>query len=438
MPDLSSVGDQFVRQTEIGLRQGRAVRRREFLRCVPATAAVGGALSWTDLLSAQAGSLRQRGKSCILLWMQGGPSQFETFSPLIGHEHGGETEAIETVVPGIQIASHLPQVADVMDELCVIRSMTSKEGSHPRAQFLMHSGYLPNPSVRHPSFGANVMDQLADAAAELPSYVRIGRVGSNLGGGLLGVSHDPFVLSDATRPPDNTRLTTAERRFKRRMKFRNELDENFGRSGSTLEAGEHDQLYDRAKRMVLSSDMSVFDIEREPKSVREAYGDSQFGAGCLLARRLVESGATFVEVTLNGWDTHDDNFNRVRSLCGQLDQPYAALLRDLRRRGRLDDTLVIWMGEFGRTPRINARGGRDHFPSAFNVALAGAGVRGGQVIGSTTSDGYEVAERPVSVPDLFQTFCHALGIDPNAENTSATGRPIKIVEGGEVVPEVFA
>lgn len=429
--------DRIIRQTDLGLRHGHAVQRREFLRFLPGTAIAAGALSWTDLLSAQATELRRRGKACILLWMQGGPSQFETFSPLAGHANGGETKAIDTAVAGIQVADTLPHVAGVMDDLCVIRSMTSKEGSHPRAQFLMHTGYLPNPSVRHPSFGSNVIDQLGDAAAELPGYVKIGRVRSSLGGGLLGADYDPFILTDATKPPDNTKLTTEQRRFKRRLKLLDSLDQRLADSGVQREALEHDKLYQRAARMVLSSQMSVFDVDDEPASVREEYGGSEFGAGCLLARRLVESGVTFVEVTQNGWDTHDDNFNRVKNLSGQMDQPFAALLRDLKRRGMLDDTLVIWMGEFGRTPRINARGGRDHFPRAFNVALGGGGVRGGQVIGATNASGTEVTERPVTVPDLFQTFCTLLGLDPDKEHTSATGRPIKIVEGGEAVKEVL-
>jgi uncharacterized protein (DUF1501 family) len=190
--------------------------------------------------------------------------------------------------------------------------------------------------------------------------------------------------------------------------------------------------------MIHSPKMEVFDIEREPEQVRESYGSGEFAAGCLMARRLVEQGVTFVEVHSRGWDTHQNNFETVRNLCGNVDQPSARLIADLKERGMLDRTLVLWMGEFGRTPQINPRGGRDHFPKAFNVALAGGGVRGGQVIGATNAAGTEVTDRPVTIPDLFRSVYHTLKIDPDFENMSGGGRPIKIVDGGEVVSELFS
>jgi uncharacterized protein (DUF1501 family) len=190
--------------------------------------------------------------------------------------------------------------------------------------------------------------------------------------------------------------------------------------------------------MILSSQMKAFDLEQEPAAVREAYGSSQFGLGCLLARRLVETGVPSIEVTLGGWDTHLDNFPRVKELAGQVDQPLAYLIADLKQRGLLDSTLVVWMGEFGRTPRINPRVGRDHYPRAFNVLLAGGGIQGGQVIGSTDEAGTDVVDRPVGPTDLLQTFCKSLQIDPSFENIAPNGRPIKIVDGGTPVSELFA
>src|SRR5690606_22166127 len=183
--------------------------------------------------------------------------------------------------------------------------------------------------------------------------------------------------------------------------------------------------------------MEAFDLDREPKNVREAYGEGQFAAGCLLARRLIEHGVTFVEVGSGGWDTHDDNFNRTKNLTGQIDQPMAQLVIDLKQRGLLDDVLVVWMGEFGRTPKINGRSGRDHYPRAFNVALAGCGVRGGQVIGTTDKSGSTVEERPVQVKDLFASIYTLLGIDPEHENMSHIGRPIKLVDEGAAVEELW-
>jgi hypothetical protein len=190
--------------------------------------------------------------------------------------------------------------------------------------------------------------------------------------------------------------------------------------------------------MVRSPRLRAFDLSQEQDAVRDRYGRNSFGQGCLLARRLIEAGVTFVEVELNGWDTHQDNFNRVHTLAGQADPAFAALVSDLKERGRLERTLVIWMGEFGRTPRINPRTGRDHFPRAFNLALAGGGLKGGRVIGATSAAGTEVTARPVTVPDLFCTFCQVLGINPRKENYTPLGRPIRIVTGGEPVRELLA
>lgn len=422
---------------DVAMHRRGILRRRDFLRGISLAGAAAGTLSWSDVLSLEAAELRQQGMSCILLWMAGGPSQFETFSPKPNHENGGEAKAIATSVPGIEIGENLPETAKVMEEICLIRSMNSREGSHPRATFLMHTGYLPTASVKYPSFGSTVAHQLADPQFDLPSFVRIGGGRGSPGGGLLGVEFDPFVMASAERAPDNTALPTSETRYRRRLGLLDKLEQEYAQDGGEREVQNQRKLYDKASKMVLSPRMNAFDIQREPESVRAAYGDSPFAAGCLLARRLVETGVTFVEVQMNGWDTHQDNAAQTARLCGQIDQPYAQLLRDLRQRGLLDNTLVLWMGEFGRTPRINPRGGRDHYPRAFNVALAGGGVKGGQVIGATDAGGSMVEARPVGVSDLFRTLCHSLKINANHENMSSIGRPIKIVDGGEVVTEVF-
>jgi uncharacterized protein (DUF1501 family) len=416
-------------------REG-AFARRDFLKGVSAAALAGGMLSWTDMATVRAEDLRQRGMACILLWMQGGPSQFETFSPKPGHANGGETKAISTAVPGIQIAEHYPELAKQANDIAFIRSVTSKEGAHPRAQVLMHTGYLPMASVKYPTLGSITAHEIAGAAGQLPSFVRIGGVRNGGSAGFLGVEYDPFDIANATAPPTNTSLTTDVSRYQRRLRLLDQLEADAG-GQQAEEAAEHKKLYERATKMILSPDMKAFDLTKETDKTRDAYGRHNFGAGCLLARRLIESGVTFVEVGLDGWDTHDDNFDRTTKLAGQVDQPFATLIADLKQRGMLDKTLVVWMGEFGRTPNINARGGRDHFPKSFNVALAGGGVRGGQVIGDTNESGNEIKNRPVPVNDLFQTFCKSLGMEAKKENMSPIGRPIKIVDGGKPVMEVF-
>jgi uncharacterized protein (DUF1501 family) len=418
-----------------------AFGRRDFLKGISLGALAGGLsgglLNWTDLVTAQAADLRRRGMACILLWMQGGPSQFETFSPKPGHANGGETKAIPTAVPGIQIAEHFPELAKQAKDVAFVRSVTSKEGAHPRAQILMHSGYLPMASVKYPTLGSIVSHELADAASQLPSFVRIGGVRNGGSAGFLGVEYDPFDINNPTAPPTNTTLPTDVARYQKRLQLLDRLESDASGKTVSQEAAEHKKLYDRAMKMILSPDMKAFDLTKESDTTRDAYGRHNFGAGCLLARRLIESGVTFVEVGLDGWDTHQDNFDRTTKLAGQVDQPFAALIADLKQRGMLDKTLVIWMGEFGRTPNINANAGRDHFPKAFNVALAGGGIRGGQVIGETDAGGTDIKDRPVAVTDLFQTFCQSLGMEAAKENMSPIGRPIKIVDGGKPVKELF-
>ncbi len=431
----------LVHNSEVRVSRRGLVQRRDFLKCISAgAAAASGALCWQDVMAESAPELRKQGMACILLWMQGGPSQFETFSPKPGHANGGETKAIKTNVTGVEISENLPKMAKVMDQVCLIRSMNSKEGAHPRATFLMHTGYLPTASVKYPTLGSIVAHENGDPAFDLPNFVRIGAGRFTDSAGLLGVDYDPFLMQaqDVGRMPQNTTLATGPDRYSRRLKLLGNLESDYAAHGGKQEVADHQKVYAKASKMVTSPKMSAFDLAKEPQKAHDLYGSSQFGKGCLLARRLVETGVTFVEVSAGNWDTHLDNFAKSKELCGDIDQPYAALLTDLAQRGMLDKTLVIWAGEFGRTPKINPRGGRDHFPRAFNICLAGGGVHGGQVIGKTDAGGEAVTDRPIGVTDLLQTVCHSLKINASKENMSSIGRPIKIVDGGEVVKEVFS
>jgi hypothetical protein len=410
------------------------VSRRDFVRYVSAGSVAAGTLGFQDLMAAKAKELRKQGKSMILMFMQGGPSQFETFDPKPGISTGGPTKSIKTAVSGIEIAQGWEKTAAAMKDITLIRSMTNREGNHRRAAYQARTGYLPSGSVKHPSLAANIAKQIADPEFDLPSVVGIGR---SQGAGFLGVDYEPFLVANAGRLPNNVATTVPEPRYQRRLGLLNRLENDFAASGGKTVVENHRRIYEKASKMVLSSSVKAFDISDESAALKAKYGDNNFGRGCLLARRLVESGVTFVEISSNGWDTHNDNFNRINTLAGQVDPAFAALVTDLKDRGRLDDTLVVWMGEFGRTPRVNPRTGRDHYPRVFNMAVAGGGVKGGQVIGASNKTGTAVADRPVTVPDLLCSFCHSVKINPRIENISPLGRPMKIVDGGKTVTELF-
>lgn len=414
--------------------------RRTFLRNMAVGAAGLGMLGWKEAVTLQAAEMRKRGVACILLFMRGGPSQLETFDPKPGTAHGGPTKAIDTAVSGIQVAEGWSNVAKAMNDMAIIRSMTNKEGEHQRATYQLHTGYIPSGSVKYPSFGSIAAAELGPEKFDLPHFVSVGNRATTIGSGFLGMQTAPFVVSNPQQMPSNAELPKGlkENRFSKRLELLSDLEHDFAEAGGGPRVNDHHLLYENASRMVLSPRLKAFDVTQEKEAVRDRYGRTSFGQGCLLARRLVEQGVTFVEVECGGWDTHQDNFERVKKLSDTVDPAVGALVSDLKERGRLGKTLIIWMGEFGRTPKINPNTGRDHFPRAFNVLLAGGGIRGGQVIGATSADGMEVKARPVSVPDLFCTFCQSLGIDPRKQNMSGLGRPIKIVDGGSPVKELFA
>jgi len=428
-------------------RDGGFTRRR-FLRDLSmysgaGALALGGSLPFGAALAADADGMRKRGKAMIVLWMAGAPSQMETFSPKPNHENGGGTETIQTAIPGVEFAKGWERLAAAADDLAVIRSMTNNEGNHQRASYQLHTGYAPTGSVRHPSVAAGIVQQIAPENFNLPASVTVGNGGANvanIGGGFLGVQYDPLSVGRAGQLPPNARPFGGvdERRVRSRLSLMERLDGSFARRGGGSVVKNHSEIYRQAGDLMLDPNLDVFTLDDEPQSVKDRYGDSEFGRGCLLARRLVESGVTYVEVRMGGWDTHQDNFTKVPENAAQVDPAFSALIADLKDRGLLDDTLILWTGEFGRTPKVNARGGRDHFPKAFNSVLAGGGVRGGQVIGSTTADGMAVEDRPVKVDDLLRSCCHALGVDADHEHLSPLGRPLRVVDKGEVVQELFA
>jgi uncharacterized protein (DUF1501 family) len=371
-------------------------------------------------------------RACIVLYMQGGPSQIDTFDPKPGRPTGGEFKAITTKVAGLTMSEHLPGLAKLAPKLAVIRSLTSKEGNHARAQHLMHTGYPPQGGVDHPAFGSLVAD--TRGATSLPGYVAISGPGEDAG--FLGAGLSPFVVADPQKPVRHLAPLPPvdDARFARRVSLRRGLEDAFVADHPGVVSEGQRAVGERAIATMGAKDLAAFALDGDP--ARAHYGEHRFGLGCLMARRLVEVGVPFVEVGLGGWDTHEDNFARVKALSAELDQGMSALIADLAQRGLLAQTLVLWLGDFGRTPDINGRGGRDHYPRCQSVVMAGGGVRGGVVVGATDADGREVAERPVTVPDLFQTVAHLLGIDAKKVRTAPSGRPVKTVDGGAVIGEI--
>ena len=430
--------------------------RRELLG-VSLASVLGVSFSgWMPRLAAaadQAGA--ERAKSCILLWMNGGPSQTDTFDLKPGHANGGPFKEISTAVPGVRISEHLPGVAKEVKDLAIIRSLSTREGEHGLATQLMQTGYRPQgASVRYPSLGSILSKELGNEENDLPNFVSLSPF-RMADAGFLGPNYAPLTVSGASDDP-NTRANLAledlsppreksQEMLKGQFDILRFMQQEFDQAYAGEAVKVHRANYVKAMRMVETQARKAFELDQEPAELRDAYGRNRFGQGCLLARRLVERGVAFIEVTLSaapgnvaGWDTHADNFNQVRALSGVLDPAWSTLMKDLRDRGLLDSTLVVWMGEFGRTPKINPNGGRDHFPAAWSVVLGGAGIKGGQAIGSSGKGGEEVTDRPVSVADFYATICAALGIDPSSENMTPEGRPIRIVDdGGKPIPELI-
>lgn len=421
---------------------------------------LGASMSgWLPALAQQVASDPRRRRHCILLWMGGGPSQTDTFDMKPGHENGGEFKEIKTSVPGVRFSEHLPQLAKHADQLAIIRSLSTKEGDHQRGTYLMRTGRVPVPAEPYPAIGASLAKQLASPEIALPPYVSIG---ANLGfgrgafgPGFLGPKYAPLLVGgsgqsgtsaapdegyaelkvDALDPPPGV----SELQMQHRQRIWKTLQNRFldRHPGATTRA--HQAVYENSLRMIQSDASAAFNLSEEAEEVRTAYGRGTFGQGCLLARRLVERGVPFVEVSLNtasdgnyGWDTHNDNFTAVESLSSELDAGWATLINDLSQRGLLESTTIVWMGEFGRTPKINGRVGRDHFPQAWSCVLAGGGIAGGQTYGRTSEDGTHVEEDQVSVDNVLATLCTALGVPPDTENLSNTGRPIPISEGDPI------
>jgi hypothetical protein len=425
--------------------------RRGFVKHVGAASMAIPMLGWINSLqAAREKNKTAKGRSMILLWMGGGPSTIDLWDLKPGSKNGGEFKPISTTGAG-QICEHLPQMARVMKHLNIIRSYNSRDGAHERGTYINHTAYAPVPTVVHPAIGAVVASRNTPETLDIPGHISLG--GPGVSPGFLGTAYAPFKVEAGPNPIPNLKSVVSEDRFARRSMVLHEAQETFAKQNRGELPRDHKTIYDKTFKLMGSSTLNAFKIDQEQERTRSRYGESGFGKNCLLARRLVEIGVPFIEVGLGGWDMHQGIFNALagtgRGRMGnntgtpklkELDQGFSALVEDLVQRGLWATTTICWMGDFGRTPKINADGGRDHWPGCWSVVLGGGGMKGGEVYGATDADGLTIAEKPVDVSNLFATLYKSVGIEPATELRSPNGRPIKLTGtfgDSQVIKDLF-
>jgi hypothetical protein len=414
------------------LGHGSALSRRDALR-------VAAGLGLSFLLPGLEGRAadargKERPKSLITLWMGGGPSQVDTFDPhpkLFDEDRKEKNQPIATRIPGVQLNALLPHMAEQIHEMCLIRSMVSKEGDHERGTYLVKTGYRPDTTLIHPSLGAIVAHELPAEKVEIPRYISILNNQWPGRGGFLGDDFDPFKVLDPKQNLQNMKAQVEKDRQGARLKDLEVVEKSFrARRRIQANATLHQDTVRRALTMMSSEQLKAFQFEDEPAEIRAAYGETPFGAGCLIARRLVEVGVRSIEVNLDGFDTHANNLSGQTTQAKIFDPAFAALIHDLKQRDLFDSTVVLWMGEFGRTPSINNVGGRDHWPTGFSCVVGGGGFHKGLVIGETDPEGKRAEPvQPVEIRDLFATILKAVGVEYGKELTTPIGRPMALCEG---------
>jgi hypothetical protein len=373
----------------------------------------------------------ERAKSLVVVWLAGGPSQLETWDPHPGGKIGGPTLAIDTTIRGAQIAADYPKLAKQIHRLSIVRSLVSKEGDHERGAYFVKTGYRPDPTLIHPALGAIVAQEIPAPTVEIPTYVAMASEPFPSRGGYLGNHLDPYRVYEPGQNGDNLRASADADRQQRRLAGLNVVSQAFQR-GRTRRVEEtlHQHTLDAALKMMDSSQLKAFSLEDEPAAVKAAYGDSQFGRGCLVARRLLEQGVRAIEIAQDGFDTHADNFTGHTLRAGYIDPALSTLLTDLADRDLLQSAVVLVIGEFGRTPNINPASGRDHWPTGFSCLVGGGGLASGLVIGKTDPTGAKKDPvDPIEVPDLYATILKTLGVDFAREVVTPIGRPMQLCQG---------
>jgi hypothetical protein len=425
--------------------------RRSFLR-VGGLSALGLSLpGFFRLQRATAVDVSRNAKAvnCILLWMQGGPSHHDTFDPKpdAPAEIRGEFGTIPTTLPGVRIAEHLPLLAKQTDKFSIIRGHDPKNGSHGVADHLMMTGHKFNSSLPFPCYGSVVAKERGYRDGMFP-FVQLGKnIDRRFNGGIAGFLGDEFNAFEVADDPNavafkvrdlSVETAALRARLERRYAMLTEIDRQQKEIEESLSVKARDAFYEKAHSLITSAKAKkAFDMNAEPEAVRERYGRNTFGQSCLLARRLIESGVHFVTVTDGGWDTHQNNFKSLKERkLPVLDRAYSALLQDFSDRGLLDNTLVVWFGDFGREPKINPSAGRDHWATAGCACMGGGGVKTGEVVGATNALGAVVIDNPVTPQDLAATIYHALGIPLHTWYKTQDGRPIELVPEGKPVRQL--
>ncbi|MCM8538800.1 MAG: DUF1501 domain-containing protein [Lentisphaeraceae bacterium] len=378
-------------------------------------------------------------KAVIYLYMAGGMSHIDSFDVKPDNSKvRGDAGALKTSADGMRVSKFFPNMAKQMKHVVAVNSLTTTQGAHAEGDYFMHTSYENRGTIVHPYMGSWVNRMAGNTKGTLPPNVMI-RPGGTLGAGWMPGKYAALPVDN---PKEGVKYSSRHRKvkeeeFDRRISVLDKMNKEFQQTYKQRSIREYSDIYQDAIKLMSSKDLDAFDVNQEKDQYKKAYGESNFGLGCLLARRLVQKGVRWVEVNLGGWDHHDDIYGRFTDNSRTLDQAMAALINDLKQQGMLDSTMVVLATEFGRTPIINVNKGRDHFPKAFTCLLAGGGVKGGQAYGKTDKDGINIAENKVKIPDFNATIAHAMGLPIDHKLHSATGRPFTVAGKGKPITSIF-
>jgi hypothetical protein len=409
------------------------MERRHFLQHVGGLASVAyTSYAFGQNIIKNSSQLRKDQKAAILIWLGGGPPTIDMWDLKPGTEEGGPHKAISTA-GDFQISEHMPQLAKLGKDFSIVRTMSTREGDHMRGDYYLHTGFIPSPTVIHPSLGSVVAYEIGSKVKELeiPPFFSINT--GSVGGGFLGAAYNPFVLNS------NGQVQNLGGNMSRgKLDMLGLIENNFINSNRGTIPLDHKNLYERTLKLNTSPQMDATKLDKESPEILAAYGNTGFGRSALMARRLIQVGVPFVEIGFGGWDLHQDTHETLTTKLPELDMVVSTLINDLKRVNLWDNVAIVMMGEFGRTPRINQNAGRDHWAATWSAFVSGGLINGGQAIGETSENGKLVKNgKSYMAEDLIATICSALGLDMSKSHTTKSGRPMKIANGGAIIKELI-